>query len=63
MKTRIVARELKPAKTPEDFRLHCAAREWSLAEPIVINAAEDIKSRVDWRDRVEPFHHQAHNLM
>lgn len=63
MKSRIVTRELKPAKSPEDFRLHCAALEWSLAEPIVINAAEDIKSRVDWKDCVEPFHHQVQNLM
>jgi 8-oxo-dGTP pyrophosphatase MutT (NUDIX family) len=43
--------------------LHCAALEWSLAEPIVINAAADIKSRVDWQDRVAPFHHQVQNLM
>lgn len=63
MKARIVTRELKPARTPEDFRLHCAALEWSLAEPIIINAAADIKSRVDWKDRVEPFHHQVQNLM
>lgn len=63
MKSRIVTRELKPAQTPEDFRLHCAALEWSLAEPIIINEAADIRSRVDWKDRVEPFRHQVQNLM
>lgn len=63
MKSRIVTRELKPAKTPEDLRLHCAALEWSLAEPIIINEAADIRSRVDWKDRVEPFRHQVQNLM
>jgi SNF2 family DNA or RNA helicase len=63
METKVVIRELKPAKHQEDFRLHCAALEWSLAEPIIIQAAEDIKSRSDWKDRVEPFHHQVKNLM
>ena len=63
MNSRVVTRELSPAKNSDDFRLHCAALEWSLAEPIVINAAADIKSRVDWQDRVAPFHHQVQNLM
>ena len=63
MKTKVVTRELPPAKHADDFRLHCAALEWSLAEPIIIQAAEDIKSRGDWKDRVEPFRHQVENLM
>lgn len=63
MKTKVVTHELKPTTHAGDFRLHVAALEWSLAEPIIIQAAEDIKSRADWKDRVDPFHHQVQNLM
>ena len=63
MKTKVVTRELKPTTHAGDFRLHVAALEWSLAEPIIIQAAEDIKSRADWKDRIDPFHHQVQNLM
>jgi superfamily II DNA or RNA helicase len=63
MKTKVVSRELKTTNHALDFRLHCAALEWSLAEPIIIQSAEDIKSSADWKDRVQPFHHQVQNLM
>lgn len=63
MNIRVVANDLKPAAGEEDFRWHCAALEWSLAEPIIINSGEDLRSRVDWKDRVDPFHHQVQNLM
>ena len=63
MGIRVTGSELKPAHGEEDFRLHLAALEWSLAEPIIINSAADIKSSVDWKDRVDPFHHQVQNLM
>ena len=64
MSIRIVdSGSLKPADGDEDFRLHCAALEWSLAEPIIINSSDDIKSSVNWKDRVQPFHHQVQNLM
>jgi superfamily II DNA or RNA helicase len=63
MQTKVVSRELKPTKHEGDFLLHVAALEWSLAEPIIIQSAEDIKSRADWKDRVDPFHHQVQNLM
>jgi len=63
MGIRVFASELKTAAGDEDFRLQLAALEWSLAEPIIINSADDIKSSVDWKDRVEPFHHQVQNLM
>lgn len=53
---------LRPAPTPADFELHRIALEWSLAEPIVINDAEDVKSRLNWQDRVEPYRHQMQNL-
>jgi SNF2 family DNA or RNA helicase len=63
MTTKILTPALPPATHADDFRLHCAALEWSLAEPIVIHSAADIKSRVDWQDRVEPYRHQVENLM
>lgn len=63
MNIRVVVNELAPADSDDDYRLHCAALEWSLAEPIIINSAEDIKSRIEWKDRVEPFYHQVQNLM
>lgn len=63
MSIRVVANDLKPADSHDHFRLHCPALEWSLAEPIIINSAEDIKSSVDWRNRVEPYYHQVQNLM
>lgn len=63
MSIRVVSNKLKPAASEEEFKLHCAALEWSLAEPIIINSARDIKSSVDWKDRLEPFHHQVQNLM
>ncbi|MFM7521378.1 MAG: hypothetical protein ACKO9B_13035 [Planctomycetota bacterium] len=63
MTTKIITRDLPTTPHVGDFRLHCAALEWSLAEPIVIHSAEDIKSRVDWKDRVEPYRHQVENLM
>jgi ERCC4-related helicase len=43
--------------------LHLAAVEWSLAESIIIETEEDIKSRASWRDRVKPFCHQFQNLV
>ena len=54
---------LRPAPDLEHYELHCDAVEWSLAEPIIIERAEDIKSRLNWRDKLEPFRHQVENLM
>lgn len=54
---------LRPAPTEEAYGLHRAALEWSLAAPIIINSAEDIKSRVNWRERFEPYEHQVQNLI
>ncbi len=53
---------LRRAATREHYDLHRVAHEWSLADPIVIQSAEDLKSRLDWRDRVQPFAHQMRNL-
>ena len=53
---------LRPAATDEEYALHLAALEWSLAEAIVIQSPEDIQSRGSWRDLVEPYAHQVQNL-
>ena len=59
----ITSPPLQPASTLDELELHELALEWSLAEPIVIDSSEDIKSRVNWQDRLEPFQHQMQNLM
>jgi superfamily II DNA or RNA helicase len=54
---------LRPAANIDAFTRHLAALEWSLIDPIVINAEEDIKS-TNWRDRgLQPFKHQVQNLI
>jgi superfamily II DNA or RNA helicase len=54
---------LPPAATEQEFALHRAALEWSLADPIVIRGADDIRGSASWKDRVEPFAHQVRNLI
>jgi superfamily II DNA or RNA helicase len=53
---------LRAARTEEEYRLHQAALEWSLADSIVIQSDLDIQSRARWRDRLKPYHHQVQNL-
>jgi superfamily II DNA or RNA helicase len=53
---------LPPARSEEAYALHRAALEWGLVEPIVLSSAEDIKSKLNWRDRLEPYEHQVRNL-
>lgn len=54
---------LQPSNSEEEHALRELALEWSLADPIVIDSAEDVKSKVNWQDTLEPFHHQMRNLM
>jgi superfamily II DNA or RNA helicase len=54
---------LKPAANAQQYALHMAALEWSLAEPIVISNKDDIKSKSKWRDGFAPYHHQVQNLI
>lgn len=63
METRVTFNDLSPARSEDEYAIHCAAVEWSLTDPIIINSATEIKSRVDWGDKVEPFYHQVQNLM
>lgn len=54
---------LRPAADLNTYRLHLAALDWSLVDPIVIHSKEDIKSS-NWRERgLEPFTHQVQNLI
>ncbi|MBL4883832.1 MAG: DEAD/DEAH box helicase family protein [Planctomycetaceae bacterium] len=55
--------KLTPASSVTDYEIHNLALEWSLAEPIVMESSEDIKSKINWQGRVEPYHHQIKNLM
>jgi superfamily II DNA or RNA helicase len=48
---------------PEDYRLHRAALEWDLTDPIVIESRRDLKSEPRWTERLEPYHHQVRNLV
>ena len=57
------SRALRGAASPEAYALHKAALELSLADPIIIENSDDVKSRVSWEDRVKPFLHQMQNLM
>ncbi|BBO33558.1 DEAD/DEAH box helicase [Lacipirellula parvula] len=59
----MTADRLKPAGNDEEFALHRAALEWSLADPIVIHSIEDVKSRTEWREGFAPFEHQVQNLI
>lgn len=54
---------LHPSNSDEEHTLRELALEWSLADPIVIDSTEDVKSRVNWQETLEPFHHQMRNLM
>lgn len=57
------ARQLSPAQSDEQFRLHQAALEWSLIDPIVIQSRDDVQSAHHWQGRVDPFDHQIQNLI
>lgn len=54
---------LTRGNSPEQYRIYRAALEWDLTEPIVIQSADDLKSKQRWRDHVTPFHHQVTNLI
>lgn len=54
---------LRAAASEEEYRLHQAALEWSVANPIIISSAEDIKSRANWHGKLKPYEHQVMNLM
>lgn len=55
--------KLRAASSPEHYRLHIAALEWSLDSPITIRGEADIQSRRNWAERFDPFAHQIRNLI
>jgi SNF2 family DNA or RNA helicase len=57
------ARLLRRKTTTDEYRIYCAGLEWDLADPIVIEKREDLKSEYRWRGLVEPYHHQVANLL
>jgi superfamily II DNA or RNA helicase len=48
---------------PGEYQVYNAALEWDLIEPIVIQSANDLKSKKFWHDRFTPYHHQVTNLI
>ncbi len=63
MDLKVSTNVLAAASTEEEYELHRDALEWSLAEPIVISSSEDIQSRLNWQERIQPFRHQVENLI
>src|SRR5690625_439174 len=47
----------------EEYELHLAAIEYSLASAIIIRNRDDIKSVRHWSEHLEPFEHQIRNLI
>ena len=56
-------KRLQRSSNGEEYSLYRAALEWNLIDPIVIENEEDLRSKQDWKDLVEPFHHQVTNLI
>jgi superfamily II DNA or RNA helicase len=54
---------LRRRSSQEEFRIYRAGLEWDLTDPIVIESADDFKSKPRWQDRFKPFHHQVTNLI
>jgi SNF2 family DNA or RNA helicase len=54
---------LTHSTTPEEYRVYRAGLEWDLADPIVIESPDDVKSTKRWRDQLTPYHHQVTNLI
>ena len=54
---------LPSCRNEEDYLIHSAALEWTISDPIIIQGPEDIKSKVNWRETLQPFNHQVQNLI
>lgn len=55
--------ELYKCSNLDEYLLYKAALEWNLIDPIIIRKEEDVKSRDEWRNLVEPYSHQVSNLI
>jgi superfamily II DNA or RNA helicase len=56
---KILTRQTKPG----EYNVYRAGLEWDLADPIVIESSDDLKSTPRWRDRLTPYRHQVSNLI
>jgi superfamily II DNA or RNA helicase len=54
---------MQVAHSAKAAELYCAAVEWSLDDPIIINSRDDLVSEARWKNLVEPFKHQVTNLL
>lgn len=54
---------LQRTTNADDYKLYIASLEWDLLEPIVIRDHEDLRSKTNWREKIEPYHHQVTNLV
>lgn len=54
---------LASCRNEEDYLIHSASLEWTISDPIIIQGPEDIKSKVNWRETLQPFNHQVQNLI
>jgi superfamily II DNA or RNA helicase len=54
---------LRRTADPDEYKLYRAALEWDLADPIVIETLNDLKSEARWHYRLQPYHHQVTNLI
>ncbi len=61
--TNVTVNPLKPTGIDAEYRLHLAAHEWSLANPIIIHDESDLESKHTWHPDFKPFAHQIRNLI
>lgn len=54
---------LRRSIIPGEYELYRAALEWDLADPIVIETRNDLKSEKRWQNHLLPYHHQVTNLI
>lgn len=54
---------LRAQKSPAEYEIYRSGLEWDLADQIVIESREDLKSETLWREYLEPYHHQVSNLI
>ena len=54
---------LRRKRAPDEYRIYRAGLEWDLADPIVMECADDFRSTPRWQERLTPYHHQVTNLI
>lgn len=58
-----VPKLLRRKRAPDEYRVYRAGLEWDLADPIIMESADDFRSTPRWRERLTPYHHQVTNLI